>query len=310
MRLVLLGANHRTTRFRAAWAACMLALCAAGLTAGAREARGAEPAGKAKVKLVVGEPDSSKEQGDADFERKKLEEVTDIVAKRVRKRLETAAIKQFTVTVDKPSTVHVSALGGVSHALLAGIVVPQGDFELRPAMPIGAHWTRHAGELPEGVEIHQEKGSFSAAEAYLWSQSRRTLTKAVEAVAPEGYLVKTYPADDGWRTLALGEPVATHDDVARARIRQGKMGERYVRVMFAHDVVAELPHRIRRTWAVVLDGEVVSAFGRADEDFGSAMSITAPDNLTSPEARRAWAQQVAGRLAAHISVPVVEMTDD
>ena len=272
----------------------------------------------AKVRLLVADSvdsvdsDDSK-SGDSGYERARLEEITKVAAKRVRDRLQAAQIKQFSVETrdDDPGAVLVTAYGGVSHALLAGIVAPQGRFELRPAEPVGRLWMKRSSNLPEGVEVRQEKGRLSAGRAFLWSKSRSTLAKAVAEVEFQGMQIELFPHDGGWRTLALGKPVATHSDVAKARIRHGKTGDVYVRLRFSRDVSADhLPESSRRTWAVVLDGEVVAAFQRLDSSFGRALSLTAPDHLATEKRRRIWAQQVAGRLAAYMSVPLVEVADN
>lgn len=266
----------------------------------------------AKVRLVVADSVDSKTD-DAEYQRARLAEITKEAAKRVRDRLQAAQLKQFSVDTDDkdPGSVHVSAHGGVSHALLAGIVAPQGHFELRPAEPVGRQWMKLSSSLPKGVEIRQEKGKLSASSAFLWSKSRAALAKAVAGVDMPGMEIELYPHDGGWRTFALGAPVASHEDVAKAKIRQGKTGDMYVRLRFSRDISAEhLAKRSRRTWAVVLDGEVVAAFQRMDTAFGSALSITPPKHLATKKSRRIWAQQVAGRLAAYMTVPLVEVADN
>ncbi len=300
---------HLSVPRRGLLVVCALVACATLLAGSARRAAAADEPGEATVRLMVAETAKDKSH-DAKLERDKLSHMIEMAAKRLRRRLATAHIKQYTVETEKPNTIRVHAYGGVTHALLAGIVVPQGRFELRPAVALGDQWTRASGKLPKGVEIRQEAGSMAVEDAYLWSHSRHSLEKAVAATGITGFDVKYYPAAGGWRTLALGKPVATQDDVARARIRRGNTGETYVRVSFHHKVTSRLPHQAQRRWAVVLDGEVVSTMRRMGEDFGAALSVTAPRYLTSESARVTWAQQVAGRLSAYMSVPLVELSGD
>jgi putative transposon-encoded protein len=272
-------------------------------------AQAAQKRGEVTLKVMVSEPDSSA-SGDEVYERTKDEEITKMAVARVRARLKAAKIKQFSIETEKPRTIVISARGDVTHPLLAGIVVPQGQFELRPTQAVGARWTQMSAKLPEGVEIRQEKGSFAVDEAYLWSRSRKSLTQAIAEMAAEGVVVKLYPKAGGWRTLALADPVATHRDISKATIRRGKTGEPFVEVKFNAKVSAEdLPKSRRQTWAVVLDSEVVATFDRVDTDFGSSLTMSAPKHLGSKERQQVWAQQVAGRLAAFMSVPLVEMPD-
>lgn len=281
----------------------MCCVCAAGVAV-------AGEGGRAKVKLIVADSVDS-ESGDDAYERARLEEITKEAAKRVRKRLKTARIKNYDVEIEEPRTVRVSAGGGVSHALLAGIVAPQGRFELRPVEPVGERWTKISSNLVKGVEVRQEKGSLKAKDAYLWSRSRSKLGEAIAAVDAGSYEIETFPAGGGWRTLALASPVATHKDVAGASIRMGKTGDVYVRLTFRHDVsAAHLVARAHRMFAVVLDGEVVATFQRIDTSFGSSLTISAPKHLQTDRARKIWAQQVAGRLAAYMAVPLIEVGDD
>ncbi|QDG53119.1 hypothetical protein FIV42_20950 [Persicimonas caeni] len=266
--------------------------------------------GRAKVKLIVADSVDSKSADEA-YERARLQEITKEAARRVRKRLKTARIKNFDVETEAPRTVRVSAGGGVSHSLLAGIVAPQGRFALRPVEPVGERWTKISTKLPAGVEVRQKKGSLEAEDAYLWSRSRAKLAKAIAQVDAGAYEIETYPAGGGWRTLALAAPVATHKDVAGASIRMGKTGDVYVRLTFRHKVsAAHLAARTHRTFAVVLDEEVVATFQRIDTSFGSSLTVTAPEHLQSDRARKLWAQQVAGRLAAYMTVPLIEVNDD
>jgi hypothetical protein len=270
-------------------------------------AQAADERGKAVVKVMVaksGLPSS----GDADFERRKTKEMTKIALDRVRTRLTTARIKHFSIENDVPGTILVTARGGVSHELLAGIVVPPGRFELRPSEPVGARWTQLSATLPEGVEIRQEKSSLAADHAYLWSRSRQTLQKVLAKTTFEGVDMYLYPQQGGWRTLALSAPVATHDDISNAAIRKGKTGDFFVQVNFDREIAADhIAKNERRTWAVVLDSEIVSTFERLDPDFGASLTMTVPDHLGDQKVRRMWAQQVAGRLAAYLPVPLVEL---
>lgn len=290
--------------------AAMTALCVAlgALAASTSLARGADKKA-AKLAVLVPVPESSGEGGE-EYERARLEQRTELAAKRVRKRLETARVKHFSVEIDKPHTLRISAHGGISEGLLAGIVVPQGHFELRPVERIGQKWTRSTNALPEGVELRQIEGSVSPNDAYLWSASRRSLHRAMASASFDGVELFSYPAANGWRTLALGESVADHGDIGEASIQEGKTGEPYVRLQFDKAIsTVHVSHRKRRQWAAVLDGEVVATFTRDDESFSGNLNLTAPDHLNSEPARRAWAQQVAGRLAAPIAVQIVELDE-
>jgi hypothetical protein len=280
-----------------------------------------EPSSEAGAK-----PDGEQEPIGDELKSEMTRQVTKLAADRLRDRLKAAEIKRFSVTSDEPRTIVVRARGGVSRELLAGIVAPAGRFELRPVLSVGEGWVKAMRELPGGVKLRQEEGSVDPDDAYLWSADRAklhaTATRAAqrylerESLDENAIEVATYPAAGGWRTLALGSAVATQADVAHAAIRQGKTGETYVRLLFKRELSghglsnAGAEHSIlgaSRTWAIVLDGEVVSVMDRAANSLGNSLSVMAPEHLRTRDARRIWAQQVAGRLAAYMPITLMEV---
>lgn len=267
------------------------------------------------------EPDNT-ESGSGTFEREKSLELTQLVARSVRKRLKAAGIKDFSVKSSKSFIIQVRVRGSMTRSLIAGIVVPRGRFELRPVEPSGSRWVRALAHLPPGVELRQKEGSIDASEAYLWSANANTLRTAIhflqtnplKGIRPAQGALKfaVYPDDrGGWRTLTLSEPIATHKDIASAAIDQGHSGESYVRLLFHNQLSDALDANgalsgDANLWAVLLDGEVVSVLSGRAHNLGNSLSIMAPDQLRTPQARQSWARQVAGRLAAYIPVPVIE----
>lgn len=256
------------------------------------------------------------------FEAEKAAEMTQLTARRIRTRLKAAGIKDFSVTSAQSRSILVRVRGNTSRQVVAGIVVPRGRMELRPIEPAGTRWVRALADLPVGVELRQKQGSFDANQAYLWSADAEKLHSVLRFLennpsrniisAGSGLKFTVFPdTGGGWRTLTLSAPIATHDDVASASIRQGKTGESYVQLLFENDLSdALLPNGAltddAALWAVLLDGEVVSVLGSRAHHLGSSLNITAPEQLGTRDARQAWAQQVAGRLAAYIPVPLIE----
>lgn len=289
-----------------------------------RGQRGAEKIVKLRI-LETKSPDSTPEAAknpSADrFAAQKRAALTQLTARHIRTRLKAAEIKDFSVTRSGLSTILVRVRGHVAREVITGIVVPRGQLELRPVQPAGAYWLRASAALPAGVQLRQEQGSLDADQAYLWSADAQTLRDALQVLeasagpgiaAPGGALkFAIYPDDAGWRSLALSSPIATHRDVASASIRQGKTGEPFVQLLFQND----LGHAFQAntavsadasSWAVLLDGEVVSLLSSRAQNLGNSLNIKAPAPLRTRSARQAWAQQVAGRLAAHIPVALIE----
>jgi|GEM_PF-6108029 len=255
------------------------------------------------------------------FAAQKTAELTQLSARRIRERLKAAEIKDFSVTSSNSGAILVRVRGHVAREVITGIVVPRGRLELRPVEPAGVYWVRASAALPAGIKVRQEPGSLDANHAYLWSADEQTLRDALQVlessagqneVAPGAPLkFAVYPDDAGWRSLALSPPIATHQDVASASMRQGKTGEPFVQLLFQKDLGDALQANAAlsahaNSWAVLLDGEVVSLLSSGAQNLGNSLNIKAPAPLRTRSARHAWAQQVAGRLAAYIPVPLIE----
>lgn len=309
---------------RGLWLAAVLLLCLypVGIQARDGTTRDAETVVTLWVsdEAVRGVPSSTNatpgsEDADA-HAREKLNKITQLAAQRLRTRLKAARIKDVAVTTGTARTIVVRARGSVSRELLAGIVVPQGDFALRPVLEVGQRWLGVLDHLPEGVSLRQDSASLDQADAFLWSKSPRPLQAAIRATAPhlnlgDDVALLPYPSAGGWRTLALGAPVATHADLQSASIRQGQAGDHFVQLGFSHDLSAgyaapgTVPGTAQR-WALVLDGEVVAVLVHSPDSLKSALSVAPPAQLASRDAQLQWAQQVAGRLAAYMPIQLVE----
>jgi hypothetical protein len=93
-------------------------------------------------------------------------------------------------------------------------------------------------------------------------------------------------------------------------MREGKTGDAYVSLELAralpdHNKLGGDDHIL----AAVLDGEVVATTAQSTRNRSGSLMLTAPEHLTGRKARKSWARQVAGRLAAPILVRLVEVSD-
>ena len=146
--------------------------------------------------------------------------------------------------------------------------------------------------------------------AYLWSKSRAKLRSFLADSDIDGVDLFVFPAHGGWRSLGLGAAVASRGDVSSASIHSGKTGEPYVRLELTHPPRTPQPSGAGpKHWAAVLDGEVVATFRRSRTGLPSTLNLTCPEHVSAKSARRSWARQVAGRLAAKMSIPLVEVSD-
>lgn len=232
---------------------------------------------------------------------KVAEEMAEIIARRLRTRFDAAGVKAFTV---RPRTrdVLVTVGGTFDPAWLTGIATAPGEFELRPVIEgAGPDWRELTDMLPKGVEIRGE-----SARGHLWSPTRAPLDRVLKRLSMATEMeVVVAPDVLGWRTIVVGEPLATEADVAGATMALAPTGAYNVSVAFEPDARARLAAESSdglQTWAVILDDEVVSLVPRPVRDT-RVLGIAAPDRLGTDLAGQAlWASAIVARLAAPMPV--------
>lgn len=263
------------------------------------------------LELVIPPEKVDTEEAEQGFAADTLAEITTEAAERIRQRMRAAEIKHWDVVTSGRNHIRVSVYGRYSRGRLASILVPTGDMSIRPVLSVGDEWTERIARVPDGVELRQPDESMRADAAFLWSRSRRVLREVVQDVPLPGVDVDVYPYKGGWRTVALGTVVATHKSVRKASIERGGGGDAYVRLQLDATSAPERTnrHSVGSRWALVLDGEVVRVWQEASDTLDTAINLRPPSHLGSKEARLIWSQQVAGRLAAYIPVPLVEVED-
>lgn len=233
-------------------------------------------------------------------------EVVREVAKRLRLRLKASGLKHWEVDETQPPDLRVVVRGGVDRALVAGIVIPPGRMQLRPMRPAGRTWLRVSGALPADVELRQPNDSLASGDAYLWSKRRASLSGFLERVALVGADGFVFPDAGGWRSVALGPPTATERHIAAADLERSRNGQIFVRLDLGDALAGPRLDDGPARWGLVVDGELVAVFQRDFERSPGALNVLPPDHLNSEQARLLWARQIAARLAAPISVPLVE----
>ena len=247
-------------------------------------------------------------EGNEAFHADTLSNIAEEAAKRVRKRLDAAKVKHWDVVVDG-NRIRVSVYSSFSRQRLASILVPDGKMTIRPVLSAGDRWLSKTGSLPEGVRLEQPGNSMRADDAYLWATSRRQLSRVLEDHPLPGLELAMYPSKNGWRSVAMGAPVADEESVQRADFVHSSTGGYYVRV---HLNAASAPEKSNRyggesRWAMLLDGEIVRVWRISGAQLDTTLHLSPPTHLSSKAARKMWCQQVAGRLAAQIPVPLVEV---
>jgi len=261
--------------------------------------------GRNTYRLVIGSAKSHEPLSPA--ARKKFAK---LVATRLEKRLHAAGVKDFNVSVVDGHTLSVEAAGAWDRSWMRAVLTAPGKLELRPLSPHQPNWLELAGQMPKGVEIRGGQSS----PTHVWSASRKTLEKFLARVAFSHGELAVYPANGGgWRSLSLGPPVATRESLTSARAETTSRGTTFVALAFASSVSARLAaastSEVKQS-AVVLDGEVVAVV----DDRGLAdhrIQLTAPRGAVGSgrDEQKAWAFQIAGRLAAPLPIPIAVLEE-
>ena len=243
---------------------------------------------------------------DDDISSRAREKVAERVVEQIKQRLDAMELKHYQVEPIGGSNVEVIVYGDHSPEVIKGGIVPQGELQFRPVLVDSAPWLEVAPQLPEGVEFYHEPGSMRPDSFFLFSTSPAVLREAVELVPDGEGSIELFPHEDGWRTLNLGEVVATEDDISSAQVQRNRAGASFVNAELSADAVQRVRSKSSEyaasQLAVVLDGEVVAVMYFSEDSFGERLTVDPPGHLGSPDARAQWAMQVGGRMAA--SMPV------
>ncbi len=232
---------------------------------------------------------------------KVAEEMAKIISKRLEERFKAAGVKDFKVR-PQVRTVSVTVGGTTDAAWLNGLATAPGSLEIRPILEGGGpDWRELTDVLAPGVEIRGE-----SARGYLWASTRAPLDRAVARLAmAEEMKIAVAPDVIGWRTVVVGEVLATESDISAATMSLAPTGAYNVSLAFEPSTRARLAAPSStglQTWAVILDGEVVSLVPRPGGD-ARILGIAAPNRLGSDlDGQAYWASSIVGRLAARMPV--------
>ncbi|RDV36568.1 hypothetical protein DV096_19135 [Bradymonadaceae bacterium TMQ3] len=262
-----------------------------------------------RLTLVVESPDIEAEPDDTRRTRARRL-LAEEASKRILTRLKAIGVKDPRAIVTPQNHIQVVAPGALSAQVVRGALLAPGKLEIRPVAERSPHWTELAGQLPEGVEIRQNPGQVSPDRVHLWSADFATLHRFTRRLALGETRVEVFPTREGWRTLDLGEVLATEENLASSELRSSPAGIPFVQIELepgsAETLRGAASSHTSTTLAVMLDGEVVSLIHRTG---GQALEIPCPDHLRSHQSRQAWAAQVAGRLATPIPLTIAELTE-
>jgi len=215
-----------------------------------------------------------------------------------QKRLEAAGMRGSQIK-HQGANLHLSIPRKWERAFIDAIVHAPGRLEIRALAPMDVDWVQGASRLPEGLEI---RGSN---EPYLWSASRSLLDRIASESSNESVQVVVSGDEGGWRTYTGSTVLGVEGDIVQSRRDRSPNGGYFVSIRFRSTMVDRLatPGFLDvKTWLVILDGEVLGLVSSASLATGT-IEISAPSSL-SVERQRLWVNQVAGRLAAPLPIPV------
>ncbi len=218
----------------------------------------------------------------------------ELARERLMRRVEAARIKDTKLTV-VGDQLHITLRTRETRQWAASLLLAPGELGVHPLMPQGKLWSQLAAQLPAGVELRQPDDSMDPEDAYLWSTQSSLLERVAKRTALSQIALGVSPdADGGWRLLAYGPALATHQHVTRVSPESTSVsGEPFVSLGLAYKASADTP------LAVVLDGEIIALTRASAEREGLQLACPVPGDIA---AQRACVQLMAGRLGAHLPI--------
>lgn len=226
-----------------------------------------------------------------------------MTGERLEKRLTAAQIKEYEVDVVDSTTLTVETGVERDPAWMKALLTSPGELSIHVRIHDKPDWMTLARTMPDGLEIRGSKST------YVWSASRGRLEKWIARIALSDATVRVFPEDNGFRTVTLGERVGTRADVRDVRVARSDTGVPFVEMTLQSRVAGRLaaePRSEVQEVAVVLDGEVIGFVRTKTLKSQNRLRLPVPRGAVadSREARTAWVNQVAGRLAAPLPIPI------
>lgn len=260
--------------------------------------------------LRVESPD---DDADASHRVRRHGEIARIAADRIEMRLDAVGVRNHNVRLTEQNDIRVTVYGRHSADAIKGAVIPPGRVEIRPVITDNSPWGELADILPDEVELRYEPGAFDSNRVFLYSHDIGVLREFTGRIALGEIEVALYPHDDGWRTVNMGPPLATHRDVEGVQLERTPSAIPFVTTTLnteaAQRIRAEASQANVRHLAIMIDGELVTMIRFSNRNFSQTLTLDCPDFLRSSEARQQWGIQVAGRLAAPIPITLTELQD-
>lgn len=227
---------------------------------------------------------------------------------RLEKRFAAAAVKEYELRYSSPTTLVVETGWDHNKGWMEALMTSPGKLEIRRVTPDRPQWLGLVRTLPDGIELRGDEPP------HVWSANRRQLQKFLSRVTLPNGALEVFPDDGGFRSVSLGEIVATERQLRSAEARQSATGESFVALTFHDAVGASLAaahvSEVENV-ALVLDGELVGFVPAKSFLDRSLVRVAVPDGAVPNDRsqRDLWARQVAGRLAAPLPIAIAVLKE-
>lgn len=232
----------------------------------------------------------------------------ELTAERLRKRFVAAGIKEFELRTASPTTLFLETGWDHDRGWMEALIASPGMLELRRVTPGKPNWLGLARQIPEGIELRGDHPP------YLWSARRSALQTFLQRITlPNGRLT-VFPDEGGYRSVSLGEVVATQRQVKRASAQQSSTGAPFIAIDFETAVGASLAvahvSEVEQI-AIVLDGELIGYVPAKSFLDRATVRLSPPQGAVPDDRvqRNLWVRQVAGRLAAPLPIAIAVLKE-
>lgn len=231
--------------------------------------------------------------------------ITQMTAKRIKKRLLAAGIKDAHAVAGSHGKISITVYGAFSRRWIEQVVFGPGRLDVRVIMDKSMVWQELEGMLPKGIKLKAHDMVLEP-----WSMDREVLERFVSKLAMPGVRLLvargTVTQGYGWRVIALeDESIVTQRDVQAAQMNQGVSGRTFLSVALRATGVARwsaLNEKVKL--AFVLDEEVLSVLSARSLRAGQ-FTVQCPLDVRDLQEHRLCVGQIAGRMAATIPVPLI-----
>lgn len=227
---------------------------------------------------------------------------------RLQKRFKAASVREVEFRAVSPSMLTVETGWDHERPWMEALLTAPGKLEVRRTTPDKPDWLGLARHLPAGVELRGDQPP------YVWAAKRSTLRSFLGHISLPDTHLTVFPEDGGFRSVSLGEVVATERQLKASEARRSSTGAPFVHMEFDPAVGASLAAAhvsdVEKV-AIVLDGELVGFVPAKAFQERAQVRLSVPPGAVADDRteRDLWIRQVAGRLAAPLPITIAVLKE-